>query len=118
MTRQLYVLSGLTQRRTSVQTVSLPSSQSDSAPPMPTPEESRPRRRSAGERYSYRRSLSLTELVPAIGVAIGAGFFAFYITRLLLERTPLDVEPLPERVRRSRDARSPRVSTSELSADA
>ena len=100
------------------QTDFLPSSQSDSAPPMPTLEESRPRRRNAGAKYSYRRPLSLLELVPAIGVAIGAGFFAFYVTRLLLERTPLDVEPLPERLRRSGPLRHPRARTSELPADA
>lgn len=64
------------------------------------------RRRSASNGYSYRRPLSLRELVPAVGIAVGAGFFAFYITRLLLERTPLEVEPLPRRPRRRATERS------------
>jgi hypothetical protein len=42
--------------------------------------------------YYYRRPLSLRELIPAVGVAISAGLFAFYITRLLLQRTPLKLE--------------------------
>lgn len=62
---------------------------------MPTAEKSLPRPRISDVKYSYRRPLSLSELVPAIGVAIGAGFFAFYITKLLLERTPLEVERSP-----------------------
>jgi hypothetical protein len=53
-------------------------------------------------------------LLPAIGVAIGAGFFAFYITRLLLERTPLDVEP---QAARDKATRSPRARTMERLAD-
>jgi hypothetical protein len=42
--------------------------------------------------YSYRRPLDLRELLPAVAVAIGAGFFAFYIARLLLQRTPMRVQ--------------------------
>ena len=42
--------------------------------------------------YVYRRSLDTRELIPAIGVGVVAGFAAFYVVRLLLERTPL----LPE----------------------
>jgi len=34
----------------------------------------------------------LLELLPAIGIGVGAGFFAFYVTKLLLQRTPLRVE--------------------------
>jgi hypothetical protein len=34
-------------------------------------------------------------LLPALGIAVGAGLFAFYITRLLLQRTPLKVERRP-----------------------
>lgn len=59
---------------------------------MPSPAPCTPRRRDARAEYYYRRELGLRELIPAIGVAIGAGLFAFYITRLLLERTPLHVE--------------------------
>ena len=39
--------------------------------------------------YFYRRELSLRELLPAFGVAVGAGAVAFYVARLLLQRTPL-----------------------------
>jgi hypothetical protein len=39
--------------------------------------------------YFYRRELSLPELLPALGVAVGVGAVAFYIARILLERTPL-----------------------------
>lgn len=42
--------------------------------------------------YVYRRSLSPQELIPAIGAGIVTGLAAFYLTRLMLERTPL----LPE----------------------
>lgn len=58
------------------------------------------RSRDAGAEYYYRRPLTLSELVPAIGIGIGAGFFAFYVTRLLLQRTPLQVERRP-RTRRA-----------------
>ena len=39
--------------------------------------------------YFYRRELSLPEMLPAIGVAVGVGAFAFYIARILLQRAPL-----------------------------
>ena len=39
--------------------------------------------------YYYRRRLTLREQLPAIGVAVGAGLAAFYVARLLLQRTPL-----------------------------
>ena len=39
--------------------------------------------------YVYRRALSGRELLPAVGVAVGVGLFAFYVARILLERTPL-----------------------------
>lgn len=58
---------------------------------MPQPEKRRSRSRAANEEYSYRRPLQLSELVPAIGIGVGAGLFAFYVTRLLLQRTPLSV---------------------------
>ena len=51
----------------------------------------------AYSQYSYRRPLGLRELLPALGVGIGAGLFAFYITRLLLQRTPLRIERSTER---------------------
>lgn len=67
---------------------------------MPQSAGSPSRARGARAKYSYRRELSLTELLPAVGVAIGAGLLAFYVAKLLLQRTPLDVEPLPEGGRR------------------
>lgn len=39
--------------------------------------------------YSYRRDLSLTEMIPAIGAGVAVGVAAFYVARLLLQRTPL-----------------------------
>ena len=39
--------------------------------------------------YHYRRALTLQELVPAFGVALGVGAAAFYVARLFLQRTPL-----------------------------
>jgi hypothetical protein len=59
---------------------------------MPSPTPLPPRRRDVGAEYSYRRPLGVRELLPAIGIAVGAGLFAFYVTRLLLQRTPLKVD--------------------------
>lgn len=39
--------------------------------------------------YSYRRDLSITEMIPAIGAGVAVGVAAFYVARLLLQRTPL-----------------------------
>ena len=63
-----------------------------SAPTMPQPDKRRPRLRDADAEYSYRRPLRMREILPAIGIGIGAGLFAFYVTRLMLQRTPLRVE--------------------------
>ena len=72
---------------------------------MPSPDAAltRPDSRS---RYYYRRNLGVRELLPAIAVAIGAGLFAFYVARLLLQRTPLDVPRAP-RPGGSRDSTRP-----------
>lgn len=59
---------------------------------MPLSEQHPARPRVVDAEYSYRRPLRLREMLPAIGAAIGAGFVAFYITRLLLQRTPLRVD--------------------------
>ena len=71
---------------------------------MPQSEMRRPHRRDADAEYSYRRPLRLRELLPAIGIGIGAGLFAFYITRLMTQRTPMRIvrggRALPERTRR------------------
>ncbi|HEX6534421.1 MAG TPA: hypothetical protein VF041_07480 [Gemmatimonadaceae bacterium] len=39
--------------------------------------------------YHYRRELRLSELLPAIGLGLGAGLAAFYLTRIMLQRAPL-----------------------------
>ena len=39
--------------------------------------------------YIYRRQLTLGDQLPAIGIAIGAGIAAFYVARILIQRTPL-----------------------------
>jgi hypothetical protein len=67
--------------------------------------------------YHYRRALTLPELVPAFGVALGVGAAAFYVARLFLQRTPLvpmrdipTLGPVRERAPQTADAlrRSPR----------
>ena len=42
--------------------------------------------------YVYRRDLELVELLPAVGAALVTGLAAFYVARLLLQRTPLGAE--------------------------
>lgn len=42
--------------------------------------------------YVYRRELELMELLPAVGAALATGLAAFYVARLLLQRTPLGPE--------------------------
>lgn len=61
--------------------------------------------------YYYRRDLSTRDLLPALGVAIGAGLAAFYLARLMLERTPLD--PRPPRPPRPSAARDRGASAAE-----
>jgi hypothetical protein len=39
--------------------------------------------------YYFRRPLSLAEHLPAIGAGLAVGAAAFYVARLLLQRTPL-----------------------------
>jgi hypothetical protein len=40
--------------------------------------------------YYFRRALTPRELLPAVGAAIGAGLAAFYVAKLLLQRTSLE----------------------------
>ncbi len=57
--------------------------------------------------YIYRRQLTLGEQLPAIGVAIGAGIAAFYVARLLIQRTPLvPARDIPTLGPLSKDGRS------------
>lgn len=51
--------------------------------------------------YVYRRRLAGPELLPAVGIGVVAGLAAFYVARLMLQRTPLRPE------RRPRSARLP-----------
>jgi hypothetical protein len=51
-----------------------------------------PRRPRTGSNYYYRRRIGGWELLPAIGIGIGAGVAAFYVARLLLQRTPIAPE--------------------------
>ena len=44
------------------------------------------------EGYVYRRELELAELLPALGAGLVTGLAAFYVARLLIQRTPLGVE--------------------------
>ena len=47
--------------------------------------------------YVYRRELEPRELLPALGVGVGVGAVAFYVTYLFLQRTPLDTNAIPAR---------------------
>jgi hypothetical protein len=44
--------------------------------------------------YTYRRELRASELIPAIGAGIAVGLAAFYVARLLIQRTPIVPGPL------------------------
>lgn len=59
--------------------------------------------------YDYRRELGVTELLPAIGIGVGAGLLAFYIARMLLQRTPLvpAAAAAPEHTRAGRRSEAP-----------
>lgn len=63
------------------------------------PAKSDPREAEAVSEYYYRRSLSGRQLVSAIGVGVAAGLVAFYLTQILLERTPLAPELVASRRR-------------------
>lgn len=51
------------------------------------------------DEYFYRRRLTLRDIAPAIGVGVGVGLVAFYVARLFVERTPLEVPEKPRRLR-------------------
>lgn len=39
--------------------------------------------------YYFRRELDLRETLTAAGIAVGAGLAAFYLARIMLQRTPI-----------------------------
>ena len=39
--------------------------------------------------YYFRRELQARETLTAAGVAVGAGLAAFYLARMMLQRTPI-----------------------------
>ena len=47
------------------------------------------------DEYYYRRPLTPREALPAVGVGVGVGLIAFYLAKILLERTPLRPERRP-----------------------
>ena len=60
--------------------------------------QSDPRRAEAShvdQKYYYRRSLTVRELMPAMGAAVGAAVVAFYVVKLFMQRTPLGTVPRP-----------------------
>jgi hypothetical protein len=59
--------------------------------------------RRTGSKYYYRRRLGGWDLLPAIGIGIGAGLTAFYVARLLLQRTPVVPEARRSVARRKID---------------
>jgi hypothetical protein len=71
---------------------------------MPAKTDPQPER--AGSDYYYRRSLSVPDLLPAIGAGVAVGVAVFYLARVLLQRTPLVPEPLPPVRRRAKAAPS------------
>ena len=40
-------------------------------------------------KYYYRRTLTVRELMPALGAAAAAAVATFYVVKLFIERTPL-----------------------------
>jgi hypothetical protein len=53
------------------------------------------------DEYYYRRPLTPREVLPALGVGVGVGLIAFYLAKILLERTPLRPERRPSTQRPS-----------------
>ena len=72
-----------------LQVASLPPPVRSPAAMSRTPRARSPRPTTRLEGYVYRRPLSGSELLPAIGVGVAAGVAAFYVARLFLQRTPL-----------------------------
>jgi hypothetical protein len=69
---------------------------------MPAKTDPQPER--AGSKYYYRRSLSVEQVLPAIGAGVAVGIAVFYVARIFLQRTPLLPDDTPVRRRGSRAA--------------
>ena len=67
----------------------------------------------ADPKYYYRRSLTVRELMPALGAAAAAAVATFYVVKLFIERTPLRAEPAA----RQRSPRSNRLRLHRPDAD-
>ncbi|HZO19877.1 MAG TPA: hypothetical protein VFB46_12885 [Gemmatimonadaceae bacterium] len=61
--------------------------------------------------YYVRRELDARETLTAAGIAVGAGLAAFYLARVLLQRTPIArEETIPQIDERGAIVRRPRRS--------
>jgi hypothetical protein len=49
----------------------------------------RPDETRVSREYVYRRELRPVEMIPAIGIGVAVGLAAFYVAKLLAQRTPL-----------------------------
>ena len=58
--------------------------------------------------YVYRRRLAARETLPAVGVGIAVGMVAFYIARIVMQRTSLRPEMRPRSARLPEPRREPR----------
>jgi hypothetical protein len=59
--------------------------------------------------YYYRRELGTRETLTVAGIAVGAGLAAFYLARLMLQRTPIArEEAIPQIDERGVIVRRPR----------
>lgn len=58
--------------------------------------------------YVYRRRLSERDLLPAVGIAAVAGLAAFYLARIMIQRTSLRPESRPRSARLPEPRREPR----------
>ena len=62
--------------------------------------------------YYFRRELDARETLTAAGIAVGAGLAAFYLARLMLQRTPIArEESVPQLDDRGVIVRRPRRDT-------
>lgn len=58
--------------------------------------------------YVYRRNLTERELLPAVGIGALAGLAAFYVARIMIERTSLRPARRPRTARLPEPRREPR----------